>query len=388
MEPFHPWGSAVNFSPHFPPVSVLLRLHIKQLRNLRDIRLDELARVNILYGANGSGKTSVLEGIYLLGRGRSFRGTPPKLLVSHGDKQLTVFGLQGDRSGASPVKLGVQRSVAGELEIRIAGETQRNLSALAQILPVQVINADSFDLLVGSPTVRRQFLNWGVFHVEHSFHSQWKRFQRCIKQRNTLLRRDNIRDSELLVWDREVAESGEAITAFRVQYFEALAPRFRDVVSVLVPELDEVELRFRRGWDKTQSYLDALRAAREVDRERGFTHSGPHRADLRITVGGHSAADTLSRGQQKLVVVALKLAQGRLLHERTGRHCVYLIDDLPAELDRQHIQRVCGELDALGAQVFMTCVDPGELQAIWPGGGDATAMFHVEHGQVTPASLT
>lgn len=370
-------------TPLPPPVSVLLRLHLSQLRNLRDVRLNPLSRINILYGANGSGKTSVLEGIHILGRGRSFRRSPPRLLVRHGEKQLTVFGVQRDHPGTSPVNVGVQRSVTGELDIRIGGMSQRNLSALAQLLPVQVINADSFDLLVGSPGVRRQFLNWGVFHVEQGFHTQWQRFQRCIKQRNTLLRRDNMADSELAVWDREVADSGEAINAFRIKYFEALAPCFREVVTSLVPGIDQVELRYRRGWDKSLPYLEALAAARLSDRERGFTQSGPHRADLRMTVGGHSAADTLSRGQQKLVVVALKLAQGRLLHDSTGRHCVYLIDDLPSELDREHALRVCEALNRLGAQVFITCVDPGELQAIWPGGGDAPAMFHVEQGQVT-----
>lgn len=365
-------------------MSRLSRLDIHQLRNLQDVRLDDLAQVNLLFGANGSGKTSVLEAIHILGSGRSFRNTAPRSLVQHGAEHLTVFAVQGD-GGEKQTTLGVQRTVSGELQVKLAGVPQRNLSQLAFALPVQVIDASSFDLLVGSPAVRRQFLNWGVFHVEHHFHEHWMHFQRALKQRNTLLRRDIISGYELAVWDRKVAEAGESLDALRRVYFEGLAPRFRDVLHRLVPELEQVELRYRRGWDRKVSYAEALAAARESDRERGFTQTGPHRADLRITVQGRSAAETLSRGQQKLLVIALKLAQGGLLRQVSGRQCLYLVDDLPAELDRQHLGRVCEELEALDAQVFLTSVDREDLQAVWPT-AEALKLFHVEHGQVRAAT--
>lgn len=361
------------------PAPAIQRLYITDLRNLREIRLNDLARINVVWGDNGSGKTSMLEAIHILGSGRSFRGSPPKSLIRYGQSHFTVFAVLAGGEGLSPIQMGVQRNQAGELQVKLAGSVQRNLSQLAHALPVQLIDASAFDLLVGSPAVRRQFLNWGVFHVEHRFHGNWLEFQRAIKQRNSLLRRDTIRSSELAVWDRRVAEAGEAINADRLAYFDALAPLFRDVLARLVPELGDLEIRFRRGWDRNLPYLPALQAAHVSDRERGFTQSGPHRADLRITLEGRNAAEVLSRGQQKLVVIALKLAQGALLFQRTGRHCVYLVDDLPAELDGRHLQRVCVELDGLGAQVFLTTVDPSTLPGQWAG-CEHPAMFHVEHG--------
>ncbi|GAB3324984.1 DNA replication/repair protein RecF [Haliea atlantica] len=378
VNPVAPLPESLRTRPS-PSVSRLSRLDIHQLRNLQSVRLEDLGRVNLIYGPNGSGKTSLLEAIHILGSGRSFRNTSPRSLVRHGSDQLTVFALQqvGDRHSS----LGVQRTVSGDLQVKLAGVAQRNLSQLAFALPVQVIDASTFDLLVGSPAVRRQFLNWGVFHVEHGFHEHWMGFQRALKQRNTLLRRGTISGYELAVWDRKVAEAGEAIHAFRLAYFEALAPRFRQVLNRLVPELDQVEVRYRRGWDRKVPYAEALAVAGEGDRERGFTQTGPHRADVRITVQGRSAAETLSRGQQKLLVIALKLAQGGLLREATGRQCLYLVDDLPAELDRGHLGRVCEELDALGAQVFLTSVDRDDLQVVWPT-PEALKLFHVEHGQV------
>ena len=130
--------------------------------------------------------------------------------------------------------------------------------------------------------------------------------------------------------------------------------------------------------------LDSLKATERTDRQQGFTHVGPQRADIRVLLDGHSAGETLSRGEQKLVVCALKLAQGQLLADRRKRACVYLVDDLPAELDRHHCRLVAEVLDELKAQVFITCVDKREIAEAWPGAtAGEGAMFHVEHGSVS-----
>lgn len=354
------------------------RLQIHNVRNLEQIMLQGLRRINVFYGRNGSGKTSVLEAIHLLAMARSFRGSI-KALVTHGQPATTVYGQISP--GMLPV--GVRRDVSGEVTIKIGGEPVRTVAALAEQLPVQVINADSFDLLTGAPGARRQYLDWGVFHVEHRFFDQWQRFQRGLKQRNKLLRRGKIAGQELSVWTRDLAVSGEALTNYRNAYFQLLTPRFKAIMIQLMPSLSGLDLRFRQGWDKQSSYAEALANSDGSDREQGFTHVGPQRADLRVLVNGHLAAETLSRGQQKLVVCGLKLAQGQLMAEMGEKHCIYLVDDLPSELDAQHSEGVCALLDAMDSQVFITCVQKREIAAAWPGSSrDQLAMFHVEHGQV------
>lgn len=359
----------------------LRRLQIRHVRNLRQARLEGLGRINVLHGPNGSGKTSVLEAIHLLGMARSFRGST-RSLVTHGEHTCTVFGSLAPNN----VALGVQRDLSGSVQIKLGGTTVRTVSELVEYLPLQVICADSFDLLTGSPAARRRFLDWGVFHVEHAFFPQWQRFQRGIKQRNKLLRHGKMADRELPVWTREIAQSGEALTRYREAYFRDLGPRFVATMSRLAPSLEGLELRYRRGWDRQLSYQEALDNSVAVDLEQGYTHVGPQRADIRVLVGGRVAAETLSRGQQKLVVCGLKLAQGQLLAEMSGARCVYLVDDLPAELDRSHAALVCGILDSLDAQVFITCIQRQEVEAVWPeaGAGDMT-LFHVEHGLVSAA---
>ena len=362
----------------------LTQLQINRVRNLRQVRLQDLAQVNVFFGRNGSGKTSILEAIHLLGMARSFRGNSVKSLITHGEASCVAFGV-ANKPGDSEtgVSLGVQRGMAGEALIKVAGSPVKSLAGLVEYLPLQVINADSFALLTGSPGARRQYLDWGVFHVEHRFLSQCQRFQRCIKQRNKLLRHGKIRDQELSVWTRDLASAGNAVGDYRKTYFKLLVSRFQDIITQLLPSVaDGLELRYQQGWDKQMSYQDALQHSSASDIEQGYTHVGPQRADIKVMVEGRLAADTLSRGQQKLVVCGLKLAQGQLMSELSNGRCTYLVDDLPSELDLEHSKMVCELLASMEAQVFITCVDQADIASVWPEDSTDIAMFHVEHGAV------
>lgn len=346
------------------------------------MQINPLGRLNVFYGANGSGKTSVLESVHVLGLARSFRAGSTRNLVTHGEERLTVFAELASGGGVGRTPVGVERAVQGEASIRIAGEDVRSIASLAEHLPVQVINAQSFELLGGAPATRRQFLDWGVFHVEQSFLATWRRFQRAIKQRNNILRHDKIDSGQLAAWTQELAQSGERIAESRQAYAQRLIPEFESVLNTLAPELDSLTLRLRRGWEERTSYAEALQQSEPTDRERGYTHTGPQRADIRLSVAGHPAAETLSRGQQKLVVCALKLAQGRVLTREKRQHCVYLVDDLASELDKQHAERVCRVLEELQAQVFITCVDKSEILDVWPDSAPDLSVFHVKHGLI------
>jgi DNA replication and repair protein RecF len=318
--------------------------------------------------------------------GRSFRGNGIRPLIAHGQETCTVFGSTLS-SGVNPeIPLGVERSRSGEIRIKVGGKPVRAVTELVEHLPLQVINADSFALLTGPPRARRQFMDWGVFHVEHRFYGEWQRFQRCMKQRNKLLRHGRMSDQELAVWTRELAAAGTAINGYRQAYFKALVPRFQDILGRLMPSLQALELRYRQGWDRQLDFETALSNGLATDRDQGYTHVGPQRADIRILVDGHLAAETLSRGQQKLVVCALKLAQGQLMSESGRGCCTYLVDDLPSELDEHHNRQVCQLLSQMDAQVFITCVDQQVLADVWPETVER-AMFHVEHGAVQPVPV-
>ncbi len=356
----------------------LARLDIHAVRNLVDISLVDLQPANIFFGENGGGKTSVLESVFMLAMARSFRGSQIKPVINHEKEQCVVFGeLQiapGHKTG-----IGVRRDRQGGFEAKVGGSTVSSTAELAERLPVQVINAQSFELLTGSPIDRRRYLDWGVFHVEHRYHETWRRFQRCIKQRNSLLRHGKISRSELAGWSREFIDSGELIDQMRQAYLAELLPTFTALLKRLSLALSATVIRYRRGWEAKAGLEEALLNCERSDLEQGFTHVGPQRADLKLLIDGHDAGTTLSRGQQKLVVCALKLAQGQVLGEKRETPCIYLVDDLPSELDAEHCERVCEVLDEMNAQVFLTCVDKNDIARYWPS---KPGMFHVEHGVI------
>ena len=360
------------------------RLRVQNIRNLHDVDV-ELARVNVFFGANGSGKTSLLEAVYVLGSGKSFRAPRLEPVISHQATGCVVHASVTDCHDAT-VSLGLARQRNGEFQGRIQGRTVQNAAELARTLPLQLINSDTFQLLEGGPKNRRQFLDWGVFHVEHGFHAVWLDVQRALRQRNALLRHARIAPDQLEAWDVHLAARAEELDAFRRGYFEAFHPQFVSTLQDLA-SVGDIELAYQRGWDRGATLKDVLKEGLTRDHERGFTVQGPHRADIRVRVQGQSADQVLSRGQQKLVVCAMKVAQARVFSASRQRDCVFLVDDLPAELDRKHRSALAALLSSLGCQVLVSCVDRADLEAAWPSvPEEQKRMFHVEQGRLESVS--
>lgn len=359
---------------------MIQKLTITRVRNIEQASLQPSAGINILYGDNGSGKTSVLEAIHLLGVARSFRTSRIKPVIQSGFEDCAVFARIARHAHEIPV--GITRNLKEEsFKIRVAGDTIRSTAELAHLLPFQLINPDSFRLLEGSPLGRRHYLDWGVFHVKHNhFFPIWKHFQKALKQRNSLLKHGRIHGSELAVWDAELVKAAVLIDQHRQAYIEKLKPVFNDVISELA-SLEDLTLQYYRGWDRDKDLSQVLQQNHRRDLQLGYTQAGPQRADLRIRISGANAADTLSRGQLKLVVCALKLAQGILYNAEQDQQCLFLVDDLPSELDAPNRNRLCGLFQRMKCQTFITCVEKDALSACWLPETEVR-MFHVKHGQI------
>ena len=354
-------------------------LTITHLRNIGSISFEPSPEINIICGPNGSGKTSILEAIFLLGRGRPFNPSDRNSIIKKGQHSCTVFGNVTLAKDILKIPVGVTRRMDGLHRIRISGDTIKSKSTLAELLPLQVISPDAFKLLSGGPGNRRQFLDWGVFHVEQTFHDSWARLNRSLKQRNKLLRHGNITPALLSPWDAEFIEHAETVTRLRASYADKFKPLFTGILARL-SDLEGVAISFYPGWDRTKTLEEVMAGARLRDQKQGFTYYGPQRADIKVKYLQHNAADTLSRGQQKLVICAMKLAHGYLYTQATGRACLYLIDDLAAELDVRHRSLLCNLLAELDCQMFLTCVEASIFSEYWKSKN--RKMFHVEHGTV------
>lgn len=362
----------------------LTRLIISNLRNLEQVELKPHPRLNVIYGKNGSGKTSLLEAVNMLGLGRSFRSHKPKPIINYQAEKLTLYG---EIAGARIARVGVEKTRLGETAIRVDGRNVVSAAELAEHLPVLSLNAASFELIAGPPKPRRQLLDWLAFHVEPSFFKTWRDLQHCLKQRNTLLRRGRISASELEPWDRQLSTLAVEIDAIRRTSFDAFLESL-EALEELLPDVGKVTLEYRRGWKAGQDYRQLLESSLEHDLLRGHTQTGPHRADIRISLNGENAGELLSRGQQKVVVAALVVAQGRVFNRLTGKQVIYLVDDLPAELDSTHSRKLGQWLAGLNAQVFITGVERQALIDMWPQDELTDAsLFHVEQGAVQEQSF-
>ena len=359
-------------------------LSISQFRNIQQASLSGLADLNIFIGKNGSGKTSLLEVIYFLSSAKSFRSQRIQHVIQHHKEQCLLVA-----KGVDSEVLGLEKSLDGSAHIRFCGETIRTASQLADIIPLQLINDESFQLLTSGPQFRRQLMDWGVFHVEHQFFQVWSHCQKALKQRNALLRqyRQATPKALLKTWTDALCESSLALDAMRINWFKKFLEQVEPILVALLPELGEsISFNYYCGWDIKRGLESCLEEGIDTDLQRGFTHYGPQRADIRVKVDGRPAEEVLSRGQQKLVVAAMKVAQQRVL-ESIGKQSSYLIDDLAAELDANNASKLLNLILAGQGtkQVFLTAITEKDIPVIEESDKLNIAMFHVEHGVITPA---
>jgi DNA replication and repair protein RecF len=343
--------------------------------NLRCIEHAELRLprgLTLIHGGNGSGKTSLLEAMFVLGRGRSFRTRNSERLIRRGQTHMRVTG--EIQLSPQPVRLGFEVKRAAGTSARIAGRPAETLAELSRMFAVQVIEPGIHRLVEEGGYRRRRWLDWAVFHVEPHFVDTWLRYSRVLKQRNAALK---TQAETVRVWDAELGQLGETITESRQRLLDRLQPYWLAAVSALSGL--EVELHYQRGWSQDHTLTEALVASRATDELRRQTQAGPHRADVAIRLHGRPARDVLSRGQQKLVAVAMTVAQLRLLRDATQMTPTLLLDDPAAELDGERLQRFIDEVASLRCQLVVT-----SLYAESRLFGAPESTFRMEAGRVQP----
>ena len=350
------------------------RFTAQDFRCLRSADLEADPHYNLIYGANASGKTSVLEAIGYLGRGKSFRGAGTNDLIRHGEREFVLFGTVED--GGRSVKVGVRNSSEG-LEVRVDGESGGGSAALASALPLQIIDPDVHNLVAGAPEERRRYLDWIAFHVEHGYLESWRRFRRALKQRNAALR-SGAPAATIRGWTAEFCELAEAIDTGRGMALEVAQDAIEEAGLDLLQTAIAVE--YRAGWNQDRSLEEVLEAGLERDVSLGSTQAGPHRADLKLIYDERQARKLVSRGQQKLLACALVLAATDTAQTALEKPLLLLMDDPAAELDTNSLARLMRRVAALGCQVIATSLEPDT-----PIFAESAAMFHVEHGELSRA---
>jgi DNA replication and repair protein RecF len=346
-------------------------LRANDLRCFEQVTFAPGPRVNWLIGPNGAGKTTVLEAAYILSHGRSFRAGGRTAPRREGAPGYLVYAeiLDEDRVRT---RLGLKR-VEDRWFGRHDGEDLSNLAPLFAACPVVYFGPEGFVLITGAAEERRGFLDWGVFHVEHTSLTLWRSWRRALRQRNALLRQ-NAPSADFQSWEHDLGRHAQRIHEFRSRCLKGLEPYIAKQARILLPELGEVRVEYRPGWDEQIGLTEQLARTRASDRERGHTRYGAHRADWRLCFSNVAQREYLSRGQAKAAALVCTLALAEWLKGNLGEYPLLCIDDLESELDEVHTALVIQWLCRRSIQSWLTSTHTPKIKQ-WI---EDAWLFHVK----------
>ncbi|MCL9683123.1 DNA replication/repair protein RecF [Legionella maioricensis] len=350
---------------------ILTDFKIHHLRNISSAHLVLNSRFTFIIGPNGSGKTSILEALYLLSCGHSFRSREISPIITHGQSALTVFARAANHDTVS-----IQKSCCEPTQIKLNNQFCTTTSQLAYALPCQIFYSDIFQIIDAGPSVRRSVLDWGLFHVKPNYLALWKEYKKVLKHRNALLKK-HAPYAYFIPWDQQLSCLANQLDELRQDYFELWKNRFYHVLQQLTDSVCSID--YFKGWDKkkTGKSLEQVLAEHfNSDNQKLYTQYGAHQADIFIESNDIKAKQVLSRGQQKIILIALKLAQGELLNQQ----CLYLFDDLVSELDDDHQHKLLDYLASQPGQYVITSVNKMDFIAQLPN--EHVSSYAIHNGSI------
>lgn len=355
----------------------IAQIKIHHFRNIDFADITPSPEFNFIIGNNGSGKTSFLEAIYMLGHGRAFRHQVSSRIIQHHQSELILFSKLINANQQSH-SIGLSKTRDGENKIRIDNDDGYKLTDLAKLLPLQLITPEGFDLLTGGPKYRRAFIDWGCFHHYPEFIGLWNNLRRLLKQRNALLKQASSYQ-QLLPWDKELIPIAHRVSEIRADYLTQIKPDIINTCAEFLPEY-QLDCQFYQGWNSEQNYGELLAEQFIRDHTVNYTTIGPHKAELRLKVNNIPVEDLFSRGQLKLLLCALRLAQGEFYARHKQQPCLYLIDDFASELDSIKRNLFAKRLKSMHSQVFITAVDRAQINEMI---SENDKIFYVKSGTIS-----
>lgn len=371
------------------------KLITQNFRNLLPSSIEFHPDLNFFVGDNGSGKSSLLEAIFLLGHGKSYRTSKVDNLA-HYDESNFVVSIKDDNN----LQLGLSKDfVSGITTIKVNGERHARLSVLVQNIAVQIVTPESFKLFFGGPKERRRFIDLGMFHVKHNFSGQWRDFSKVLKQRNACIK-NNVDNVSFSYWTDLFCQHSNTVAEIRNEYFNQLKEELSVWLSILLPEVkDKISVEYHKGWSRKKPLADILKANFERELSYGYSLYGAHKFDVKFMLAKQALDNQLSRGQQKLFLLALTFAQAKLISKVKRVKPILLIDDIGAELDNSSRTALSTAINNIDCQVVITAIDESVLEPFFNNSdvidngkdlnNDITekhSMFHVKHGSVIPVS--
>lgn len=365
-----------------PGTTASLRFASARIASFRNIHSAELApspRLNLIWGDNGQGKTSVLEALYAVATTRSFRTDKLAQCIRSGDEQARVLAAVHEDSFTRELSL---RVAARSRSVELDGKRPKTLSSYAVRTPVVVFHPRDLELVTGAASERRRLLDRLILYADPQGAEASRRYAEALRDRQKLLETRGVGAAELSDFESIAAEHGARFSRARAEAAERLLPELVTAFGSVTPASLELRASYLAGGSQNvQDFESELRARRPEDCRRGRASFGPQRDDLALLVDGRAARSDASQGQQRLLSLSLKLSELRCIQRTRRAHPVLLLDDVSSELDAERTESVMALLRASLGQIFVTTTRP-ELFASAAFRGSERADFRVASGAV------
>lgn len=356
------------------------RAQLASFRNIESALIAPSPRLNLIWGDNGQGKTSVLEALYAVATTRSFRTDKLAQAVKTGQPQARVTATV--REGDFVRELGLKQGLRGR-EVSLDGKRPKTLVSYAVRTPVVVFHPRDLELVTGAASERRRLLDRLILYADPQGAEAARRYAEALKERQRLLETRGVSAAELGDFERVAAEHGARFARARREATERLLPELSAAFASVTPSELALDARYLPGGSQNaEEFLTELRARRPEDYRRGRASFGPQKDELGLEVDGRPARSDASQGQQRLLSLSLKLAELRCIERTRRAHPVLLLDDVSSELDAHRTESVLALLQASQGQIFVTTTRP-ELFAQSVFAPSDRADFRVENGRVT-----
>ncbi len=330
--------------------------HIKLInfRNYKKQDIDLSEDINIFFGDNAQGKTNILEAIFICALGKSFRTKKEKELINLNEKDaiLEVEFKKQDREGKIKIELNDKKT------IYMNDIKQNKLSDILGNLNIVMFSPDDIEILKSGPAKRRRFLNVMISQIRPKYLYNLNMYLKTLEQRNYYLRQIKIenKNPEMLeIWDEKLAEYSEQVYLYRNEFIEKIKNKIQSIHKNITEEKEDIKIKYISDCENKEKYKEELKKQREIDIQKGYTTKGIHRDDFYIFINGKQVNVYGSQGQNRTVILSLKLTELEIMKEEIGEYPVLLLDDFMSELDKKRRENFLKYISY--AQIIITCTD-------------------------------
>ena len=352
------------------------KVYIQNFRNYKEQKIEFDKKINIFLGKNAQGKTNILESLFIMGLGKSFRTNKDQDMIAFGEKNSKVISVISDEEDKRETEIEINYLQEGKI-LKIDGHRLERSADLLENIYIVVFSPDDLKIIKEGPENRRRFLDRELCQIKPVYYSDLGNYKKVLKQRNQLLR-DKNKDLKLFeVFNESLADYGTRIVKERENFTKRLQIISSDIHSKITSGQEKLEILYETKVTEKEDYLINLEKGFENDLYRGHTSFGPHKDDICIKINGTDIRDFGSQGQQRTAALSMKLAEIGIIKQETGDNAVLLLDDVLSELDKTRQQYLIEAMKDI--QVFITATDIDEdLRHKLPKGN----TYFVDNGTV------